>query len=59
MQWGFNWIDENTHLYNSVEHVTLVKNNIARRYRRNAILKRWLEVRKLNEKRLRRYSGVA
>lgn len=59
MQWEFNWIDQNTHFYNSVEHAEQVKTNIAKRYRRNAILRKWYEVRKRNEERLRRYRRVS
>jgi tRNA A-37 threonylcarbamoyl transferase component Bud32 len=59
MQWEFSWIDQNTHFYNGVEHIALVKANIAKRYRRNAILMRWRELRKHNEERLRRYRGIA
>lgn len=44
MEWEFNWIDQNTHHYNSVEHIDSVKENIANRYRYTAILKKWREL---------------
>jgi tRNA A-37 threonylcarbamoyl transferase component Bud32 len=59
MEWEFNWIEQNTHLYNSIEHVALVKSNIAKRYRRNAIIVKWRELRKRNEERLCRYRGIS
>ena len=44
MEWEFNWIDQNTHHYNSLEHVQCVKINIKNRYRRVAIIRRLREL---------------
>jgi hypothetical protein len=39
LQWELNWIDQNAHRYDSIDHTTLVKFNITKRYQRNALLK--------------------
>lgn len=40
LAWEHHWIDNNLHRYESVAHAELVKRNIAKRYRRNAIIAR-------------------
>lgn len=39
-EWECNWIDNNIHHYESLTHAFLVKRNIYRRYRRNALIAR-------------------
>jgi tRNA A-37 threonylcarbamoyl transferase component Bud32 len=40
LDWEHNWIDNNLHRYESLAHAALVKRNIAKRYRRNALIAR-------------------